>query len=509
MVGKQIIIVNHGVPPGALGGVEENIRQHALRLLEMGADIHIIGGTGGGVTHPRIRTKIRPEYADIASQNETTLKKLLRYRDRDETTIPKEFLHLVAKTQRKLRQDLSHAEYVIVHNVHSIPFEGYLAYSTALIRELKRLGESPKAPLKRVVFIGHDMPSPDRPDLIRRLGIRSLDMSERSKVKFPFTIFLNRLHDHSSWKYGYGSISAYQVRNTARLYKIPPHESSKQISYIPTTGVDPQVLHGSPNLQNPVGLSPRVEAVIRRRRIDMADGILFYPARMGVPRKRLDLVVNVLAEIHRIARKKERPFRHIHLIITGPLDPHTPQSTTIEQLHKLITKHRLTDHVTIISEWLPTSLSFEEVASLYRFSGGLYSRKTCQDDSDSPISHSLPGFVFSTSCQEGGGMPQIEAIALGIEVITTDLPPVRENLHDIHSVTYFDVDASATNIADLVLSRFEHRFGIPGNMLLPRTREQFLDSETVVKRFNWQRIVEDLLVPWMLGKKCVVSPNFS
>ena len=82
LVGKKIAIVTHGVPPKVLGGgVEENVRQHALRLMEMGAEVFIIGGTGGGELHPQIKTTVRHEYANIANKaaGEGALKKLLKY----------------------------------------------------------------------------------------------------------------------------------------------------------------------------------------------------------------------------------------------------------------------------------------------------------------------------------------------------------------------------------------------------------------------------------------------
>jgi len=503
--GKRIAILTHGVPPVAIGGVEENVRQHAIRFMELGAHVHIIGSTGGGSICPRIRTTIRPEYENISIKHAGIIKKIRYYRDTtSEAIIPNEFVSLINKAQRMLQQDLSDAEYVIIHNVHSIPLEGYLAYSIALIQEIKRLAKIPNTFFKRAVFIGHDMPCAERPDLIRMLGIKSLDVSERRKVKTLFRPFLNPIYGD---KYGFGSISPSQLYNTAKLYMIPPNEVHKHLSYIPTTGIDPETLRGFQGNQNPVGLSPRVESVIKHKRIHEADGILFYPTRIGVLRKRIDLAIKVLAEIHRLAQKEAYPFKRIHLIITGPLDPHLYSSAAAEQLDELITRFGLSEHVSIMSKYLSPPLTFEEVAGLYRFSGGLYIRQNKQDDHSSEISSSLPGFVFSTSSQEGGGMPQVEGIALGIEVITTDLPSIRKNLQGIHNVTYFGVDTSITDIARIVLSRFEERFKSPKQELPAISHEQLSAIEIVNSRFNWNRIVKDLLVPWMLGNCKVLNFN--
>lgn len=495
--GKRIAILTHGVPPVAIGGVEENVRQHALRLIELGADVHIIGGTGGGSICPQIRITIRPEYANMSIENSDVIQKIRGYRDATSVEmIPNEILCLILEAKRKLQKDLLNAEYIIVHNVHSIPLEGYLTYSIALVQEMKRLAKMPNTCFKRAVFIGHDMPCSERPELIRMLGINSLDDSERYKVKPLFRPFLNRIYGN---QFSYGSISPSQIYNTAKLYKISSNEAKKQLSYIPTTGIDPEILWGPQEKKNPVGLSPRVENVIKQRRIHEADGILFYPTRIGVPRKRVDLTIKVLAEIHRLASKGVCPFKRIHLIITGPLDPHIFPPGTIDQLHEFIALFGLTEHVTIMSKYLSPPLSFEEVAGLYRFSGGIYIRQNKKDDHASRISYSLPGFVFSTSCQEGGGMPQVESIALGIEAITTDLPSIRENLNGIHNVTYFGVDTSAADIARVVLARFQERFKSPKQKLPAINQEQLSDMEIVNRRFNWNRIVKDMLVPWMLG----------
>ena len=106
--GNRIALLTHGVPPVAIGGVEENVRQHALRLMELGAEVHIIGGTGGGSIHPQIRKTIRNEYANISIKNANVIQKIRYYRDTTyETMIPNEFVSLVNKAQRKLQQDLS------------------------------------------------------------------------------------------------------------------------------------------------------------------------------------------------------------------------------------------------------------------------------------------------------------------------------------------------------------------------------------------------------------------
>jgi glycosyltransferase involved in cell wall biosynthesis len=512
LVGKTVGVIHFGIPPKSAGGVEVNLERHTCELARLGVKVKYIGGLGGGnltdcAGGNAVSEVIRPEYGiEFQGADALDIKQaLLRYRDGNQDAIPEGFHRQVDTIATLLRQDLADIDHVIVHNVHSIPFEGSHAFPVALQQVIKEWASS--KPSRRAVFLAHDMPSADRTDLIARLGVTLEQFNNGSRGRYPFDVYSTRVSDDladptSPWlstQIGYGSISDRQRDATAALYQI----DSSEISLIPTTGVDLHQLQGPDGLNGTVGLSARVTSVLQRRNILESPALLVYPARLGVPRKRIELAVDAVVEANRLVS----PFAPIHLVITGPWQNRSQDDiNAVASLRRFICERNANDYITLLAYELtkplvcddaevpvPAIPDFEEVAALMRLAGGLRA-------------DSMPGFAFMTTQQEGGGMPQVEAVVAGTEVITTDLDIFKGTLHGISSVIYFPSNASATDIGHTIVTQLQRRFGSPGSAAPARSQASLADIQHLAQRYSWQHIVQNLVVPWLVGTRWVVEP---
>ncbi len=508
--GKTIAVIHFGIPPGNAGGVEVNLEQHTCELVKLGAHVKYIGGIGGGNSKDclqgnAVSETIRTEYStDFPGENAQSIKAaLLAYRDGTSQSIPTEFQSQVEHTRTLLEGDLQGVDYVIVHNVHSIPFEGNYAFPAALQEAIRTWALQDDR--RRAVFLAHDMPSMQRTDLIARLGVTVEQFQRGERGKWPFDVFSKRLTDAGDggeWlqtKIGYGSISDPQRMATATLYGTDVAE----ISWVPTTGVDPYELQGADGLSGQAGVSARVQQILQRKGVYEADAILVYPSRLGVPRKRIELAVDATVA----ARAKGSTFRNIHLIVTGPWQAgHPDYERDVASLRRHICERHAEGYVTLLAYELaerfsceqtsvpiPAIPDFQEVAALMRLAGGLRT-------------DSQPGFAFMTTEQEGGGMPQVEAIVAGTEVLTSDLDIFRNTLAGIASVHYFSRDATGDEIGQAVIAQLEQHFGSPGSPMPQRSARSLEDIQKLMARYSWQYIVSQLVVPWLLGARWSVEP---
>ncbi|MCB9708369.1 MAG: glycosyltransferase [Myxococcales bacterium] len=513
LTNKTIAIIHFGIPPGRTGGVEVNLEQHACELVQLGARVKFVGGVGGGNVQDclggnAVSETIRPEYSTAFPGEDAAAIKdsLIAFRDGKTETLPDSFRGQIAHVQELLKEDLEEVDYVIVHNVHSIPFIDNIAFPIGLQSAIAEWAS--EATSRRALFVAHDMPSGERTDLIQRLGLTLEEFNAGKRGGPPFDVFATRITDlvddgsRSHWlktQIGYGSISENQRDAAAVLYQT----NASEISLTPTTGVNPRELQGADGLRSNVGLSGRVIDVLNRRNVLQADAVLVYPARLGVPRKRIELAVKATIA----ARTKNSAFQNLHLIVTGPWQSgRESHENSIRELRDLICRSGANEFVTLLAYELAKPLAcgdttvpapvlpeFSEVAALMRLAGGL------RNDS-------LAGFAFMTTEQEGGGMPQVEAVVAGTEVLTTHLDVFDNTLKGISSVHYFSNDADSNRIADTIIAELEKRFTSPATPQPTRSQAASSEIELLIKRYSWEYIVKDLLVPWLLGTRWVVEP---
>lgn len=554
LVGKKIAIIHYGIPPAAFGGVEVNLQAHSEQFLELGAEVVMIGSRGGGGQHPNLTTYIDDYH----------------YASKPQGPAPQQ-----PSIEARLREHLQGVTHVIIHNVHSIPYKENPAFAAALhdvLRSalLRKPGNAGLESLERVVFMAHDMPSPDRPDLLARVGLDPNNFPANRLQIFPaFKDFARPLWEDESLteqeaqalktRVGYGTITRYQQHNVALLYglahQIPLSEeetsvAKAEISRIPSTGLYPETLQGPGGLQGSVGFpappSPTfesIESILNRRGVTAADAVLFYASRIGVPRKRLELAVQALAEARRVAVTSNAPFKNIHLVITGPWDIHRADHwKEMIDLRAEITRLGIESYVTILAveraigllgfdrfasvveaaeqapDALPVSLEdeqtlstldihYDEVAALFRYAGGMRS-------------DSKPGFVFMTTDQEGAGMPVAEAKAAGADIVATPLGPIQETMEGVRygytplpsvppprDAPSADLQRFVQEAGSTILKHLTERFIRPGNNQPPRSADQLKEIEWFIDRFSWSSIVDRYWVPWLLGEHVVSVPD--
>jgi broad specificity phosphatase PhoE/glycosyltransferase involved in cell wall biosynthesis len=554
LVGKKIAIIHYGIPPAAFGGVEVNLQAHSEEFLELGAEVVMIGSRGGGGQHPNLTTYIDDYH----------------YASKPQGPAPQQ-----TSIEARLREHLQGVTHVIVHNVHSIPYKENPAFAAALhdvLRSalLRKPGNAGLESLERVVFMAHDMPSLDRPDLLARVGLDPNNFpANRHQISPAFKYFAMPIWEDDSLsqqeaqtlrsRVGYGTITRYQQQNVALLYglarQIPLSEeeasvAKAEISRIPSTGLYPETLQGPGGLQGKVGFPAppllefeSIESILTRRGVTSADAVLFYASRIGVPRKRLELAVQALAEARRVAITSDAPFKNIHLVITGPWDIARPDHwKEMINLRAEIRRLNIEPYVTILAveraigllgperfasvveaaEHAPSVLPvtpedehtlstldihYDEVAALFRYAGGMRS-------------DSKPGFVFMTTDQEGAGMPVAEAKAAGADIVATPLGPIQETMEGVRygytplpsvppprDAPAADLQRFVQEAGSTILTHLTERFMRPGNNQPPRSADQLKEIEWFIDRFSWSSIVDRYWVPWLFGEPVVSVPD--
>lgn len=241
------------------------------------------------------------------------------------------------------------------------------------------------------------------------------------------------------------AVSQAQRGNLAELYHIQPDH----IHVIPP-GIDPAVTHQWTDL---------TRQLVSELHLMQAQAIFLLPARI-TRRKNIEFAILILAELRMLSGDD------IRLIISGPPGPHNPANARyLESLFHLVRENGLENAVHFLYQCgsnPPLEVDDSSMANLF----------------------ALCDALLFPSLDEGFGIPILEAGLARMPIFCSDIAPFRETGAD--QTHPFALTDPPREIAYRILE------------LLFRDRAYILRSR-VRKEYTWQRIVEQRLVPLIMG----------
>jgi glycosyltransferase involved in cell wall biosynthesis len=391
---------------------------HAEAFLRAGYPVEIIAGRGGAQYQPD-----GAQYTEVAELDSQHTEILAISGELQQGHVPAAFAPMRDRIADLLREKVRQVEVLIAHNVMTKHFN--LPLTAALYRLMD------EGALRRCIAWTHDMTwsSPN----------------SRSQV-FPGMPWDLLRSTHPRMRYV--TIAEQRQRELASLLGINAAE-------IPVVhnGVDPVVWYG---------FSEMGRDLIEKLDLLSADLILLMPVRI-TQAKNIEFAMQVAVAL-RSGGCQPR------LVVTGPPDPHHPESRTYYQsLLELRSRYGLEQEVTFIYEQGETSdegllISQQVVAELMRASDVLF----------------LP------SHREGFGMPVLEAGLLGLPVVASENVPAALEIGG-ENVRLFAADTSPEEVARLA-------------------REAAASSRTlrfrqfVRKNFTWGQLFRSTIEPLLLER---------
>lgn len=343
----SIAIIHYSCYP-VIGGVESVIDSHAKLLTENGYPVTIISGKG-----EKTRKDVPVHRIDELRTDHPAYTSAMKQVKTDTTAFDK----AVQSIRTRLHKALKGIDVCIAHNVMTMHFNLGIAWA------IKEIADSGKGP--RFINWIHDctLNDPTYTDIC-------------PPDQYPWSIL------GMKQKMKYVVISEQRREQVSRLFGI----SQRSLTVIPN-GID---------MASFLKLTPTVDRIFHKERLDKYDIVALTPTRI-VARKNLELGLDVLREIKAsgVAAK---------WLITGAPDPHNPAVITyFKWLKKKITEYKLTKDVVFLSHKYKTSLSSEDVSSLFQVSNVL----------------------FFLSKQEGFGIPLIEAGMAKLHILASNIPPLK------------------------------------------------------------------------------------
>jgi glycosyltransferase involved in cell wall biosynthesis len=377
------IALLHYTAPPIVGGVERVIGRHAVLMADAGHAVRIVAGRGG-TPDPRVRFVDLP-LADSLHPDIVEVGERLAAGQ-----APPDFGRLVQRLERELSGAVAGSEVVIAHNIASLNRNLSL---TAALHELCL-----HRPPWRLILWHHDM-AWTMPGYLP--GLHPGEPWSLLRRKWPGAIDV--------------TISAGRRSELAALLGIDPAD----IAVIPG-GID-------------------LPVVRELGRVAGSDPLLLAPVRVTA-RKNLELAFRVVAEMR--ARG-----RNAGLVVTGPLDPHSPVVHEYRAgLDRLIDRLGIGSAVVFLADTACGSPSDAELAALYETADALV----------------LP------SSEEGFGLPILEAAAARLPIFCSDLESLRAIAGA--GATYFAPDADPAYLAAIILRRLDSD---PAAVLAHRVRADY------------------------------------
>jgi glycosyltransferase involved in cell wall biosynthesis len=395
---KPETAILHYTAPPVVGGVEAVIQAHVAAFIQAGYPVTVIAGRGEEAALPSGADFVCiPEMDSQHPQVAQTSSRLAK------GEVPPAFDQMVNQLIGVLAPTLSHFDTVMVHNLFTKHFNLPL---TAALHHLLDAGQ-----LGRCIAWCHDFTwtSPH----------------SRSKVHpgHPWDLLRTWRSDVT-----YVTVSRRRQRALAALLGCPP----EQIRVI-YNGVNPEVL---------LGLSAEGYALVSRLGLLESDLILLMPVRV-TQAKNIEYALQVVAALKACGCRPK-------LILTGPPDPHDPESMAyFQSLQALREQLGVAEEMRFVFEsgpdpHQPFIIDERVVGDLFRVSD----------------------VMFMPSHREGFGMPVLEAGLAGVPVVCTNVPAAEEI--GGADVILLDADEEPAHVAEQILARAA---GNPVHRLRRRVRQ--------------------------------------
>lgn len=275
----------------------------------------------------------------------------------------------------------------------------------------------------------------------------------------PEIRWVNWVHDVAAANQAYAALD-WEADGMALLLQAPPNCRHVSVSvarmdtFQKVTAVSADACRVVPNGIDPsalLGLTPRMTDVVAEFGIWERELVLVHPARY-LRRKNLELAVRLTGEL---ARREV----DVMYLVSGAPDPHQADGVRYsEEIRALTVECGLSDRF--------RSLGVDGVLT----------------DADVRGLYAIADLVFFPSHQEGFGLPLLEADALGVPALASDIPAHREIGSE--SVDLFDL---RTPVSALV-NRIQANEGVARRV----------SRRSNLLRRSWEEVVNRDFLPWIL-----------
>ncbi len=228
------------------------------------------------------------------------------------------------------------------------------------------------------------------------------------------------------------------------------------------------VIPNGVSIEEYIKIDKTTKLLMRTLGLAFEDYIIVLPVRV-TPRKNIELAIQVLDELRNLL-----PGRNIRLLITGPPDQQAKKigMSYIDYLKSIIQKKNLTPHIIFCSNLIGYSR---------RYKKGRISRWSVADI------YNIADLIFIPSREEGFGLPIIEAGASRKPVFCSRIQPFEELIKDQIEGNMFALSEKPKQIAFRIYKEWVND-------------KVDMNFHNVIKRFEWNIIVKDKLIPLILNK---------
>jgi len=407
-VAKKVAILHYSYPP-TIGGVEFIMQGHAEIMAKNGIKVKIISGTGES-NNKNIRVQIIPGLLSLAESNDPLNKEINNGIVSDNFYKWKDFL------KSEIKNSLSGANICIIHNVMSMHF------NLPLTAALDELIDELHINIKFYIWY-HD-------------GVAiNPDYSLPKPDQYPW----NLMKKYNPNAY-YIAISMLRKKQMSELYGI-----SGDLINIVSDGAD---------VKSFLRISDRIWDIFWENKFFDNDLIMLFPSRI-LKRKNYELGIKIVRELLNLGKT-------CVFLITGPSDPHNPQTVKYyNYLHKLSGKLNVRKNVVFLHDFKKKygddfGIGYFELQNLY-----------CLSD-----------LILLTSKQEGFGIPLLEAGAYRLPIVCTNIAPLPEVVGK--DALLFNLKDNPKKIAERIIKYIEK---FPTYHMLRK----------VITRYSWEAIYKDYL----------------
>jgi len=340
--------------------------------------------------------------------------------------VSKKFHQLKEVISRRIKETLKDIDVCIIHNVMTMHF------NLALTSALNEIINDSSSKIKFYIWC-HDiaLTNSSYPQLIRNIS------------NYPWNL-LGRFNKKAE----YITISQLRKRQLSHLFKV----KEDYIKVVPN-GID---IKSFLNLSNPIW------KLAQDKKLFDADLVMFFPSRI-LKRKNYELGIKIVKEFKKMGK-------NCKFLTTALPDPHNPEASRYSNyLHQLSRKLKVEEDIIFIQdlkEEYALKIDHQEIKNLY----------------------SICDLLLLTSSQEGFGIPLLEAGAMKLPIVCSNIEPLSEIVDDF--ALKFDLKDSPSLIAERILEYITHQ-------------PTFLMFKKIVRNYSWDAIYRDYL------KEIIIQPQMN
>jgi glycosyltransferase involved in cell wall biosynthesis len=388
----KIGMIHYTCPETEKSGVTTVIRNHAIHLTNLGNEVTIIYGKGGGLEGVRevYIEELNPDHPEISKLQENILSRKLGESNK------KEFVRIKENLKKKIRDAIRGLDVTIIHNIPSMAFN---FPATIALNELAEESGS------KFVFWIHDS------IVLRQQWKKFLKV-------WPFTE-LHYQHPNVS----YVTITEFRAKQLSQIRD--KHYKLEDVEVIPN-GIN-------------VGEYERLDETTLKLREKLSlrweDYVILMPIRV-LPRKNIELGLKIVYELKKLVGE-----RRVRLVITGPPDSQARAHSQryVDYLDKMKKKLNIEDNVLLIHDLISFRRLYENNEIVKWGIADAYA---------------LADLILITSKEEGFGLPVLEAGVARKALFVSRIKPFEEILREDIEAHMFGLNEKPANIAFKIFRYF-------------------------------------------------------